>query len=126
MDQDPNIHTKVAIMEGQIQKMAYELWGNGKPGLVSRFSDHMHDMDVRWKMWDQREKDKMTYDDRQEKRAKNIRNWIVAATGIGILLLTVVSTALAILMYEHETKHTLLEGFGAESTYATYATERMR
>jgi hypothetical protein len=109
--------TRLALLEGKMKDIVYELYGNGKPGLVKNLADHMHAMDVRWSNWDQREQDKMKYDDRQEKRAKKQLAWIVALTGIATLLVT-------LLLYEHETHSTLLQGRDSTATYATFATER--
>ena len=68
-------HTKVDMLMKAI-------YGNGQPGLVDEFKDHKGFVRSFYDRWDQREKDKMKYDDEQKWRTTTLISLAVLILGL--------------------------------------------
>lgn len=79
-------------------KVDKAIWGNGQPGLQQNLSKHREDFTEFKSTWQERERSKIMYDDRQAKKMNRLIALLIALTAIGSLIV-------GVLAYEHETHH---------------------
>lgn len=87
----------------RLSRLERVIFGNGRPGLVDKLSEHISDFHAFETKWDARQEDKKIYDDRQSRRV----NTMLVAAGVIIAL---GSSIIALLLYEHEAnQHSMLK-----------------
>lgn len=115
MTPEPSNERKIGDLEKDMQYVLRVLDGrNNEPGLIRQVADHISEFRLWTSNWKQREEDKKLYDDRQEKRSENAAAKLNLIIGVVTVFATLALALMAILTYEHETKHTL---FGQKSDY---------
>lgn len=99
---DNNVDSDIRELKRDMQRAFKILEGNGKPGLIQQVQENENVFEKFMAVWESREKDKMKFDDRQEKKFNRL------ITIIG-LFVAVMSVILGILTYEHATGHAVLK-----------------